>query len=96
MLEAADVDLAFIISLKRSTLIFSYPQAGRPITPSLPPITTKLVRRNEVTLCANRDLTQRSKIRAYSITLSARMRGSGTSQQRSLDDTAARMRAARR
>src|SRR6266699_6078261 len=34
MLEAADADLAFIISLKRSTLIFSYPQAGRPITPS--------------------------------------------------------------
>src|SRR5512132_3033776 len=25
----------FTISLKRSTLIFSYPQAGRPITPSL-------------------------------------------------------------
>jgi hypothetical protein len=24
----------FTISLKRSTLIFSYPQAGRPITPS--------------------------------------------------------------
>jgi hypothetical protein len=36
------------------------------------------------------------QIRAYSITLSARMRGSGTSQQRSLDDTAARMRADRR
>jgi hypothetical protein len=35
MLEAAYADLAFIISLKRSTLIFSYPQAGRPITPSL-------------------------------------------------------------
>jgi hypothetical protein len=34
MLEAAYADLAFIISLKRSTLIFSYPQAGRPITPS--------------------------------------------------------------
>jgi hypothetical protein len=27
-------DLAFIISLKRSTLIFRYPLAGRPITPS--------------------------------------------------------------
>src|SRR5258708_38921791 len=36
MLEAAYADLAFIISLKRSTLIFSYPQTGRPITPSLP------------------------------------------------------------
>ena len=34
MLEAVFTDLAFIISLKRSTLIFSYPQAGRPITPS--------------------------------------------------------------
>src|SRR5262249_16228996 len=34
MLEAAYADLAFIISLKRSTLIFRYPQAGRPITPS--------------------------------------------------------------
>jgi len=28
----------FAISLKRSTLIFRYPQAGRPITPSLAPL----------------------------------------------------------
>src|SRR6266516_1846174 len=33
MLEAAYANLV-TISLKRSTLIFSYPQAGRPITPS--------------------------------------------------------------
>jgi hypothetical protein len=33
-LRPLGADLAFIISLKRSTLIFSYPQAGRPITPS--------------------------------------------------------------
>jgi regulator of protease activity HflC (stomatin/prohibitin superfamily) len=33
-LRPLNTDLAFIISLKRSTLIFSYPQAGRPITPS--------------------------------------------------------------
>ena len=26
---------SFTISLKRSTLIFRYPQAGRPITPSI-------------------------------------------------------------
>src|SRR5215472_3231350 len=35
MLEAARCGPRFTISLKRSTLIFSYPQAGRPITPSL-------------------------------------------------------------
>jgi hypothetical protein len=34
MLEAAQADLVFTISLKRSTLIFRYRQAGRPITPS--------------------------------------------------------------
>src|SRR5262249_31829353 len=34
MFEAADADLVFTISLKRSTLIFRYPQADRPITPS--------------------------------------------------------------
>src|SRR4029453_18822458 len=34
-LRPLNADLAFIISLKRGTLIFSYPQAGRPITPSL-------------------------------------------------------------
>jgi hypothetical protein len=34
MLEAVATDLVFTISLKRSTQISSYPQAGRPITPS--------------------------------------------------------------
>src|SRR5215831_7131744 len=34
MLEAARCGPRFTISLKRSTLIFSYPQAGRTITPS--------------------------------------------------------------
>src|SRR5262249_10499632 len=34
MLEAAECGPRSTISLKRSTLIFSYPQAGRPITPS--------------------------------------------------------------
>src|SRR5215471_17345183 len=34
MLEAARCGPRFTISLKRSTLIFCYPQAGRPITPS--------------------------------------------------------------
>src|SRR5262249_46625141 len=39
MLEAADADLVSPSALKRSTLIFSYPQADRPITP---PFGTKL------------------------------------------------------
>jgi len=47
MLEAAYADLAFIISLKRSTLIFSYPQTGRPITPSSPPIASELWHRSD-------------------------------------------------
>src|SRR5262249_38321959 len=34
MLEAADAALVLTISLKRSTLIFRYPYADRPITPS--------------------------------------------------------------
>jgi hypothetical protein len=34
MLEAANATPRFTISLKRSTKIFSYPQARRPITPS--------------------------------------------------------------
>jgi len=38
MLEAADADLVFTISLKRSTQFSSYPQAGRPITPSFAPL----------------------------------------------------------
>src|SRR6266702_4458637 len=37
MLEAVHTDLVFTISLKRSTQIFSYPQACRPITPSVGP-----------------------------------------------------------
>ena len=35
ILEAVHTDLVFTISLKRSTQTFSYPQARRPITPSL-------------------------------------------------------------
>jgi len=35
------------------------------------PKATELARRNKTPLCANSDQTQRSKIRAYSITLSA-------------------------
>jgi hypothetical protein len=53
MLEAAYADLAFIISLKRSTLIFSYPQTGRPITPSSPPIASAVWHRSEMALRAN-------------------------------------------
>src|SRR5262249_14187013 len=40
MLEAAYADLSFIISLKRSTLIFRYPQPGRPLIPSFGPTRT--------------------------------------------------------
>ena len=40
---------------------FPLSTSGRPITPSLPPLATELMRRNELPLCANSDRMHRSK-----------------------------------